>query len=148
MTMTRVQVILPARSYDVIIENGLLTTSGDYLRQLLGERRRVFVVTVAPVRRKWGRKLKVSLSAAGFEAEFIEMPNGERYKRLSTVEALSEKMTRLGADRRAVVLAFGGGVVGDVAGMLASVYMRGVDSCKFPLPCRRKWMPRSAVKPG
>lgn len=130
--MTRVQVILPARSYDVIIENGLLTTSGDYLRQLLGERRRVFVVTVAPVRRKWGRKLKVSLSAAGFEAEFIEMPNGERYKRLSTVEALSEKMTRLGADRRAVVLAFGGGVVGDVAGMLASVYMRGVDLVQIP----------------
>ena len=73
-----------------------------------------------------------SLSAAGFDAEFVEMPNGERYKRLATVEQLSEKMTRLGADRRAVVLAFGGGVVGDVAGMLASVYMRGVDLVQIP----------------
>ena len=132
MTMTRMKVTLPARSYDVIIENGLLASAGNQLRQLLGERRRVFVVTVAPVRRKWGRKLMASLSVAGFEAEFIEMPDGERYKRLSTVEALSEKMTRLGADRRAVVLAFGGGVVGDVGGMLASVYMRGVDLVQIP----------------
>jgi 3-dehydroquinate synthase len=132
MAMTRMKVILPARSYDVIIENGLLANTGGQLRGLLGERRRVFVVTVAPVRRKWGRKLMASLSAAGFEAEFVEMPNGERYKRLSTVEDLAEKMTRLGADRRAVVLAFGGGVVGDVGGMLASVYMRGIDLIQIP----------------
>ena len=60
------------------------------------------------------------------------MRDGERYKRLSTVEELAEKMTRLGADRNAVVIAFGGGVVGDVAGMLASVYMRGVDLVQIP----------------
>src|ERR1022692_3822191 len=130
--MIRTKVTLPARSYDVIIENGLLAGAGKQLRELLGERRRVFVVTVAPVRRKWGRKLMASLSTSGFDAEFIEMPDGERYKRLSTVEKLSENMARLGADRRAVVLAFGGGVVGDVAGMLASVYMRGVDLVQIP----------------
>lgn len=130
--MTRVKVSLPERSYEAIIENGLLTAAGSRLRQLLGERRRLFVVTVAPVRRRWGKKLMASLSAAGFDAEFVEMRDGERHKRLSTVEGLSEKMTRLGADRRAIVLAFGGGVVGDVAGMLASVYMRGVDLVQIP----------------
>lgn len=130
--MTRVKITLPERSYEAIIENGLLVRAGTQLRQLLGERRRVFVVTVPPVRRKWGKKLSASLSAAGFEAQFVEMGNGERYKRLSTVEALAEKMARLGADRRAVVLAFGGGVVGDVGGMLASVYMRGVDLVQIP----------------
>lgn len=130
--MTRVKVSLPERSYEAIIENGLLTAAGSRLRQLLGERRRLFVVTVAPVRRRWGKKLMASLSAAGFDAEFVEMRDGERHKKLSTVEELSEKMTRLGADRRAVVLAFGGGVVGDVAGMLASVYMRGVDLVQIP----------------
>lgn len=132
MTMTRVKVTLLERSYDAIIENGLLARVGPLLRGLLGERRRVFVVTVAPVRRKWGKKLMASLSAAGFEAEVVEMRDGERYKRLATVEALSEKMTRLGADRRAAVVAFGGGVVGDVGGMLASVYMRGVDLVQIP----------------
>ena len=124
---------MPERSYDVLIENGLLAGIGGHLRRLLGERRSLFVITCrSGALRKWGKNCLTSLSAAGFEPEFIEMPNGERYKRLSTVEALSEKMTRLDADRRAVVLAFGGGVVGDVGGMLASVYMRGVDLVQIP----------------
>src|ERR1041385_2198513 len=122
MTMIRTKVTLPSRSYDVIIENGLLARVGTQLRQLFGKHRPLFVVTVAPVRRKWGPRLMTSLRAAGFHAEFIEMPNGERYKRLATIEKLAEKMTLLGADRQAVVVAFGGGVVGDVGGMLASVY--------------------------
>jgi 3-dehydroquinate synthase len=98
----------------------------------LGDRRRLFVVTVPPVRRRWGQKLLASLSAAGFAAKIVEMPDGERHKKLATVEALSEKLSRLGADRSAVIVAFGGGVVGDVAGMLASVYMRGVDLVQIP----------------
>jgi 3-dehydroquinate synthase len=130
--MTRITITLPQRSYDAIIENGLLANVGAQLRELLGEPRKLFVVTIAPVRRKWGKKLMASLSAAEFEAQFVEMPNGERYKRLSTLERLSERMMRLGADRRAVVVAFGGGVVGDVGGMLASVYMRGVDLVQVP----------------
>ena len=73
-----------------------------------------------------------SLSAAGFAGKFIEMPDGERHKRLATVEKLSEKISRLGADRNAVIVALGGGVVGDVAGMLASLYMRGVDLVQIP----------------
>ena len=60
------------------------------------------------------------------------MSDGERHKNIATVEALAEKLTRLGAERNAVILAFGGGVVGDVAGMLASVYMRGVDVVQIP----------------
>jgi 3-dehydroquinate synthase len=60
------------------------------------------------------------------------MRDGEQFKQLSSVEALSEKLLKLGADRKAVVLAFGGGVVGDVAGMLASVYMRGVRLVQIP----------------
>ena len=79
-----------------------------------------------------GKPLVRSLAAAGFTPEFVEMRDGERYKRLATVEELAEKMTRLGAERDAVVLAFGGGVVGDVGGMLASVYMRGVELVQIP----------------
>jgi 3-dehydroquinate synthase len=129
--MNRVKVAVPSHSYEAVIENDLLGSVGERLRELLGDRR-LFVVTVSPVRRRWGKKLAASLSAARFKVEFLEMPDGERYKKLSTVEALAEKMTRLGADRRAVVLAFGGGVVGDVAGMLASVFMRGVELVQIP----------------
>src|SRR2546422_3291017 len=73
-----------------------------------------------------------SLTAAGFAAKLLEMKDGEPYKKLATVEELSEKLSRMGADREAVVIAFGGGVVGDVGGLLASLYMRGVDLVQIP----------------
>src|SRR5713226_1306974 len=128
--MTRVRIALPP--YEAVIDTGLLQRAGAYLREVLSDRQRVFVVTVPPVRRKWGRKLMASLSAVGFTPKLVEMRDGERHKKLATVEELSEKLTRLGADRNAVLVAFGGGVVGDVAGLLASLYMRGVDVIQVP----------------
>jgi 3-dehydroquinate synthase len=130
--MTRVRISVPPRAYDAIIENGLLERAGEQLRSVVGDRRQVFVVSVPPVRRRWGKKLMTALSAAGLVARVLEMPDGERHKKLATIEQLAETLTRLGADRDAVIVAFGGGVVGDVAGMLASVYMRGVDLVQIP----------------
>jgi 3-dehydroquinate synthase len=130
--MTTVHVAVQPRPYEVYIENGLLARAGGVLRDLLPRSSRLFVVTVAPVRRKWAKKLIRSLEAAGFDAQVLEMPEGERFKRLATVEDLAENLTQLGADRTAVILAFGGGVAGDVAGFLASLYMRGVDVVQIP----------------
>lgn len=123
--------VLP-RPYQGVIENGLLARAGSVLADLLPEVSRIFVVTVAPVRRRWGKKLAQSLKAGGFEPEVIAMPDGEPAKKLATVEALGEKLARLGADRKAVIVAFGGGVVGDVGGLLASLYMRGVELVQVP----------------
>jgi 3-dehydroquinate synthase len=130
--MTRVTIVVPPRPYDAIIENGLLERVGEQLRGTLENRQQLFVVTVPPVRRRWGRKLMTSLTVAGFAGQFVEMRDGERYKKLATIEHLAEKLTRLGADRNAAIVAFGGGVVGDVAGLLASLYMRGVDVVQIP----------------
>src|SRR5262249_34661620 len=60
------------------------------------------------------------------------MPDGERYKTLATVEQLGGKLVASGADRNAALLAFGGGVVGDVTGLLASLYMRGIPVVQVP----------------
>lgn len=130
--MTRVTITVQPCPYDAIIENGLLERAGEHLRRVMGNRQHVFVVTVSPVRRKWGTKLLDSLSAAGFKARVIEMRDGEPAKKLATIEALAEHLTRMGADRDAAVVAFGGGVVGDTAGLLASLYMRGVDLVQIP----------------
>src|ERR1700680_4384976 len=130
--MTRVTIAVQPRPYDAVIENGLLERAGEQLRRVVGNRQHLFVVTVPPVRRRWGKKVMTSLSAAGFTARIVEMSDGERYKKLATVEQLAEKLMRLGADRNAVIVAFGGGVVGDVAGLLASLYMRGVDVVQIP----------------
>lgn len=130
--MTRVPIAVPTCPYEAVIENGLLESAGERLRELLGNRAALFVVTVPPVRRRWGKQLMASLSGAGFTTKFVEMGDGERYKKLTTIQQLAEKLTRLGADRNAVIVAFGGGVVGDVAGLLASLYMRGVDVVQIP----------------
>jgi 3-dehydroquinate synthase len=140
--MTRVTIAVQQRPYDAIIEDGLLERAGEQLRTILGVARvpsppsrdgkPLFVVTVPPVRSRWDKKLMTSLSAAGFKAQLIEMLDGERHKKLATVEQLAEKLSQQGADRNAVIVAFGGGVVGDVAGLLASLYMRGVDLVQIP----------------
>jgi 3-dehydroquinate synthase len=130
--MSRVTIAVAPRPYEAIIEAGLIERAGARLRGVLGGRGQLFVITVAQVRRRWGKKLIASLSGAKFEARFVEMPDGERSKRLTTIEQLSEKLMRLGADRDALIVAFGGGVVGDVAGLLASLYMRGVGVVQIP----------------
>ena len=130
--MTRVAITVQPCPYDALIENGLLERAGEHLRRVIGNRQQLFVVTVPPVRRKWGKKLLGSLSAAGFKASVVEMRDGERAKKLATVETLAETFSRMGADRDAAVIAFGGGVVGDTGGLLASLYMRGVDLVQIP----------------
>jgi 3-dehydroquinate synthase len=130
--MIRVPVKTEPRAYEVVIEPGLLARAGECLRSIFPNRKKGFVVTVPVVRRKWGKTLADALAGAGWEAKFVLMPEGERYKTMATVEALAEKLVRAGAERNAVVIGFGGGVVGDVAGFLASIYMRGVDVVQIP----------------
>jgi 3-dehydroquinate synthase len=131
--MTRVEIAVSPRPYTALIEGGMIKRAGERLCELVSARLRdLYVVTVPAVRRRWGRMLMKSLSTAGFRAKVLEMPDGEPHKKLATVEALAEKLARLGADRDAAIVAFGGGVVGDVAGLLASLYMRGLNLIQIP----------------
>src|SRR5437763_8530282 len=122
--MIRVTLAAPGKPYDACIENGLIERAGSHLHEIVSGR--VFVVTVPPVRRRWGKKLVASLSAAGFATKLLEIADGEPAKKLATIEQLAEKLARLGADRKATIVALGGGVVGDVAGFLAALYMGGM----------------------
>ncbi|MBO0912605.1 MAG: 3-dehydroquinate synthase, partial [Acidobacteria bacterium] len=132
VAMVRIPVSTGSRSYDARIEHGLLAQSGEALREVLGRVQPVFVITTPPVYRRWGKTLFESLERAGFTPRVVQMRDGERFKRLSALETLAEGLLKGGADRTAVVIAFGGGVAGDVAGMLASVYMRGVKLVQIP----------------
>jgi len=129
--MTRVEIAVAPRPYRAIIESGALPRAGALLRSVLQEGAQLFVISVPPVR-KWSKKLVASLKQSGFGVQLIEMPDGERHKKLSTVEVLAEKLSAAGADRSSVVVALGGGVIGDVAGLLASLYMRGIDFVQVP----------------
>lgn len=130
--MPQATIHVPSGPYQAWIENGLLSRAGSVLGELLPQSSRIFVITVPPVRKRWGSKLVSSLKTAGFAPQVIAMTDGEPAKKLDTIENLAEKLARLGADRKAVIIALGGGVVGDVAGLLASLYMRGVDFVQIP----------------
>lgn len=130
--MAQVTIHVPPRPYQARIENGLLARAGALLAELLPQASKLFVVTVPPVRRRWGSKLLSSLTAAGFKPKVLQMPDGELSKKLANIETMAERLLRLGADRKAVLIAFGGGVVGDVSGLLASLYMRGIDLVQIP----------------
>ncbi len=129
--MIQVPVSTPSRPYEVLIGRGVLEAAGENLSTIIAGRRAI-VVTAPPVRRRWAKVLLQSLMKAGIPTQLLEMPDGEPAKRLTTLEKLAEKMVKAGADRGAVLLALGGGVVGDVTGFLASIYMRGVDVIQIP----------------
>jgi 3-dehydroquinate synthase len=129
--MIRLPVTTPSRSYEVLIAGGALTRAGESIGNLLANRK-AFVVTAPPIRKHWAKTLLKSLRESGIETAIVEMRDGERAKRLSTLEKLAEQLLEAGADRGATLIAFGGGVVGDVAGFLASIYMRGVDVIQVP----------------
>jgi 3-dehydroquinate synthase len=127
-----VEVKAGTQPYQVEIDEGLLRRVGERIRELFPDRSRFYVITVPPVKKHWGSALADSLNAASLPHQFIEMPDGERYKNLNTIEDLAEKLVRRGADRKSVFIAFGGGVAGDVTGFLASLYMRGVEFVQIP----------------
>ena len=131
--MKKITVKTKSASYPVFVERGALRNAGKTIAKLLPScKSRCFVVTVAPVRSVWGEQLEKSLSEAKLNYTILEMPDGERSKIFATIEQLAEKMAAKGADRNAAVIAFGGGVVGDLAGFLASIYMRGVVFFQVP----------------
>jgi 3-dehydroquinate synthase len=116
----------------VVVQRGLLRSVGTALREMIPAEARIFAITSARIRKHWGKTLQRSFSLARHRLDVLEMPDGERSKKLSQLEKLAAKLVKRGADRHSVILAFGGGVVGDVAGFLASVFMRGVPVVQVP----------------
>jgi 3-dehydroquinate synthase len=122
-----------AQPYAATIEDGALRRAAEYIRPLFPDGTRFFVITVPPVRKHWGDALLKSFSEAEtLQPPVLEMKDGERFKNLATIEDLADRMIRRGGDRKSVIVALGGGVAGDVAGFLASIYMRGIDFVQIP----------------
>ncbi len=78
------------------------------------------------------RLYKVQITSQFLERNTLIIPEGENQKKLTTINFLVDKLSSLGADRESILIAFGGGVVGDITGFLASVYMRGVSYLQIP----------------
>lgn len=115
-----------------MVGRGSLRSAGESLRGLLQGHSKVFVLSTEPILELWGAVLADSIARAERLAIVLTMPDGEVAKRLGTLEKLASAMVVAGADRHSVILALGGGVVGDVAGFLASIFMRGIPVVQIP----------------
>ena len=129
--MMTVPVRLGKRSYPVFIGAGLLSSLGRRLRAPGGPRT-TLVVSDENVARAWGRPAMDALSDAGFGGILAVVPAGETSKSAAVVEYLWGELAEARAGRDAVVVALGGGVVGDLAGFAAATWNRGVDFVQVP----------------
>ena len=130
--MKTLNVNLPGRAYDILIEPGFLARAGELCRSALPRASRLFVVTDSTVGPLYLNRIIPSLEAAGFETAVCEIPAGEASKCVEQLSRLWECMMDFGLTRTDAVVALGGGVVGDLAGFAAATILRGVDFVQIP----------------
>jgi len=131
-----IPVTTPTVRYTVHIGAALLSNLEHRLRKLLGLKAkiplpRLFVVTAPEIWGLWGKAVLKSFGARN-QPTILFLPAGERHKRLASVESLAQQLAEAGADRDSILLALGGGVLGDITGFLAAIYMRGIRYVQLP----------------
>ncbi len=121
-----------ARSYDIVIGDSILTEIGSLISVRLGKRK-CLIVTDSNVAALYLQRCEAVLTTAGHELlASITVPAGEGSKDFATLQTVLERILKSGADRQTLIIALGGGVVGDLAGVAASLVMRGIDIVQIP----------------
>jgi len=129
--MKQIKVRLGDRSYPIVVGSGNLCALASWLRRT-GVSGDAVVVTNPLIRRLHGPKLLKALKQVGCSVKVFEIADSERSKSVKVAFSLVEKIARYGADKKVFVVAFGGGVIGDLAGYVASSYKRGVPFVQVP----------------
>src|ERR1035437_8147917 len=128
--MQTIRVKTSSAKYEVEAGSGLIGSLAPRIERVVGRLpRRVFVLTSAPVWGLWGEAFQASFAEAPIVL-FLEP--GEKHKTLASVEKLLRQMAQAGGDRGSLLIAFGGGIVGDVGGFLAAIFMRGIPYVQVP----------------
>jgi 3-dehydroquinate synthase len=130
--MHRLNVPLPGREYEILIEKGLLDKVGARCRVVLMRARRIAVVTDSNVGPLYAQRVVESLEKSRFQVKLITIPAGEKSKCPEELAYLWEELLSFGLTRTDAVVALGGGVVGDLAGFAAATVLRGVDYVQIP----------------
>lgn len=128
---TSINVSLGDRSYEIVVGRDLLDDTGRRLRQL-GYTGKVGVVTDTTVNRLYGTRLMRSLKSAGLNAQLTVIPAGERTKTLRWVSRVLDDLVKSRFERSSVLVGLGGGVMGDLTGFAAAIYLRGIPFVQVP----------------
>jgi 3-dehydroquinate synthase len=126
----RVRIDLAERSYDILIGAGLLGDPASFAG--LPPARHAVIVTNPTVAALYAPRLRAALAPHYAEVLQIELPDGEAHKDWASLDAVFDALLSNGCDRRTVLFALGGGVVGDLTGFAAACYMRGVPFVQVP----------------
>jgi 3-dehydroquinate synthase len=126
-----VRVELGERGYDIAIGERLLADAGERIAKLV-KSKPVIIVTDETVARLYLHRLTNSLEENGISARPIVLPAGERTKSFNELEGLIETILEQKPDRSTLLIALGGGVIGDITGFAASIALRGIDFIQIP----------------
>jgi shikimate kinase/3-dehydroquinate synthase len=148
----KVRVELAERSYEVVVGVDLLEAVGDFVWPFARGRRTV-VITDTVVGLLYAQRVSGGLTRAGCRNDVIVMPAGERHKNLQTYGEVVNRLLGLSPpiDRRTLIVALGGGVVGDLAGFVAATALRGLNFVMVPttlLPGGKEPHRRLSPAPG
>ena len=129
--MQSLTVNLGERSYPIYVDAGILERAGEYLAQV-GLRGKVAIITNPTVAQLYLDTAHDALSRSGFEVTPVLVPDGEEHKNLQSLSTIYDRLIAARLERKSCVLALGGGVIGDLAGLTAATYLRGVPYIQVP----------------
>lgn len=122
--------------YDIVIEGGLLSYVGEYISKKLKEKamsvEKIFIITDETVDSIYSNKIEESLKKSEFEIKKYIISPGETSKNILTLAGIYSEMSDFSMTRSDMIIALGGGVVGDLAGFVASTYLRGIEYIQIP----------------
>lgn len=123
---------VPTGRSDLYVASGLLASTGNLIRKRFPAARRAWIISDSNVAPLWSDAVRTSLESAQFDTELLIVPAGEASKSLEQTGKLLDGLLNGRIDRRDVVVALGGGVVGDLAGFVAAIVLRGVGLVQIP----------------
>ena len=126
----RIRVALADRGYDILLGKGILHECGKYLCELSIEH--VFIISDDLVADVYLQELITVLSASHIQHEHMVLPHGEHIKSFTVLQKIVDAVLAIRPDRKLTILALGGGVIGDIAGFVASIILRGIRFVQIP----------------
>jgi 3-dehydroquinate synthase len=131
--MRSIRLNLPSGQYEITIAPGVLANIGDRVLESAGGRARSAVIVTNPtIDKLYGRRAAASLKRAGFGVHRALVGDGERFKNLRSAEQLYTFLIEHRIERGGIIVALGGGIVGDLAGFVAATYLRGIKLIQVP----------------
>jgi len=129
--MNKLKIDLADRSYEILIGQDFLGRSSKLMGEVL-KPSRIVVVTHPSIRSLYGDRLVSSFVQDKFSTDIIEVPEGERSKSLQQAEKIYDRLMEIKSDRKTLLVALGGGVIGDLTGFIAATYQRGIPFMQVP----------------